>query len=261
MDEDHWTHRMFVEKPETFLAVHEAGLEYAASQAERLEQILLKAGVPPGGRLLDAPCGIGRHAIHLAERGWRVTGVDLVPAYLERAKALAAERGVEDRLTLRTGDLREVGALLAGAAPFDGVLNIFTSLGYWDDATDRAILRQFHDLTAAAGALVVETINRDFVVRHFQPTSVEEYGDLVNVERRQMDFEASRVRSRWTFYRKEGEDLREEVDVDVSNRVYSPHELRALLEAGGWRKVKVYSGWDLKPLSSDVYRLMAVGRK
>ncbi len=184
-----------------------------------------------------------------------------MPAYLERAKALAAERGVEDRLTLRTGDLREVGALLAGAAPFDGVLNIFTSLGYWDDATDRAILRQFHDLTAAAGALVVETINRDFVVRHFQPTSVEEYGDLVNVERRQMDFEASRVRSRWTFYRKEGEDLREEVDVDVSNRVYSPHELRALLEAGGWRKVKVYSGWDLKPLSSDVYRLMAVGRK
>lgn len=252
---------MFLEKPEIFLAVHEAGLEYAASQAERLEEILLKAGIPAGGRLLDAPCGIGRHALHLAERGWRVTGLDLVPAYLERGRNLAAERGVEDRLTFREGDVREVGAILAEEDPFDAVLNIFTSLGYWDDATDRAILRQFHDLTARAGALVVETINRDFVVRHFQPTTVEEYGDLVNVEQRRMDFDASRVRSRWTFYRREGEALQKEVDVEVSNRVYSPHELRRLLESAGWRKVKVYSGWDLKPLSSDVYRMMAVGRR
>lgn len=252
---------MFVEKPEIFQAVHEAGLEYAPSQAERLEQILLKAGIPAGGRLLDAPCGIGRHAVHLAKRGWRVTGVDFVPAYLARAEELAAELDVEGRVAFRQGDLREVGRLLEGEPPFDAVLNIFTSIGYWDDATDRAILRQFHDLTSPAGALVLETINRDFVVRHFQPTSVEEYGDLVNVERRQMDFEASRVRSRWTFYRKEGENLREEVDVEVSNRVYSPHELRGLLEAAGWGRVRVYSGWDLKPLSSDVYRLMAVGRK
>ncbi|MFQ5552745.1 MAG: SAM-dependent methyltransferase, partial [Thermoplasmata archaeon] len=173
MAEEHWTLNLFHEHPDRFLPIHEAGLKYAPDQVTRLEQILQKAGVR-GRRLLDAPCGIGRHAVHFAKRGWRVVGLELVPAYVQRAVALAKELGVEDRVTFHEGDLREIASSLDREGPFHAIVNLLTSLGYWDDATDLAILRQFRDLASPGGVLVLDVINRDFVVRHFEPTSFEE---------------------------------------------------------------------------------------
>ena len=49
----------------------------------------------PAGRALDLACGEGRNAIWLAQRGWRTTGVDFSEVAIERARSLAAERGVE----------------------------------------------------------------------------------------------------------------------------------------------------------------------
>jgi SAM-dependent methyltransferase len=47
------------------------------------------------GRALDLACGEGRNAVWLAERGWRTTGVDFSDVALEKARRLAASRGVE----------------------------------------------------------------------------------------------------------------------------------------------------------------------
>ncbi|HUJ35955.1 MAG TPA: class I SAM-dependent methyltransferase [Solirubrobacteraceae bacterium] len=47
------------------------------------------------GRALDLACGEGRNAVWLAERGWRVTGVDFSPVGLDKAAALARSRGVD----------------------------------------------------------------------------------------------------------------------------------------------------------------------
>jgi SAM-dependent methyltransferase len=46
-------------------------------------------------RALDLACGEGRNALWLAERGWRVTGVDFSTVGLDTARRLTAERGVE----------------------------------------------------------------------------------------------------------------------------------------------------------------------
>jgi len=47
------------------------------------------------GRALDLGCGEGRNAIWLAELGWRVTGVDFSEIGLDKARRMAADRGVE----------------------------------------------------------------------------------------------------------------------------------------------------------------------
>lgn len=67
-------------------------------------------GVPPFGRALDIGCGSGIWGVHLAERGWQVTGVDMAGTALRRAKTRVAETGVEMRLV--QGDvtaLKEAG--------------------------------------------------------------------------------------------------------------------------------------------------------
>ena len=47
------------------------------------------------GTALDLACGAGRNAVWLAERGWRVTGVDFSGVALGIARDLAASHGVE----------------------------------------------------------------------------------------------------------------------------------------------------------------------
>src|SRR5262249_43588675 len=67
----------------------------------RAEEPVVRSSVDalPPGRALDAACGTGRHAKYLASRGWRVTGVDVTPEMLARAR-----EGVPDA-DLRAGTL------------------------------------------------------------------------------------------------------------------------------------------------------------
>jgi len=60
------------------------------------------AELPPG-RALDLACGEGRNAIWLAEQGWQVTGVDFADVAIEKARAIAAKRGVD--VDFRVADL------------------------------------------------------------------------------------------------------------------------------------------------------------
>lgn len=53
---------------------------------------------PARGRALDLACGEGRNAIWLAERGWRVTGVDFSRVAIERGRERARRKGVEVEL-------------------------------------------------------------------------------------------------------------------------------------------------------------------
>lgn len=46
------------------------------------------------GKALDLGCGSGAHTVTLAERGWKATGVDLIPRALDRARKRIAERQV-----------------------------------------------------------------------------------------------------------------------------------------------------------------------
>ncbi|MCA1598028.1 MAG: methyltransferase domain-containing protein [Chloroflexi bacterium] len=61
----------------------------------------------PPGAALDLGCGEGGDAIWLAERGWRVTAVDVSATALSRAAAHAAAAGVEARIDFQQHDLAQ----------------------------------------------------------------------------------------------------------------------------------------------------------
>ncbi len=52
---------------------------------------------PPPGRALDIGCGTGTDSIYLAQHGWDVTGVDMVPRALAIAHRKAEKAGVSPR--------------------------------------------------------------------------------------------------------------------------------------------------------------------
>ena len=78
-----------------------------------------------GLRILDVPCGWGRHSVELARSGFQVTGVDGSAYLLAEAGRRAAEAGVPIRLV--HSDMRA----LPFKGEFDAVLCLFSSLGYF----------------------------------------------------------------------------------------------------------------------------------
>nr|WP_205315760.1 class I SAM-dependent methyltransferase [Nonomuraea lactucae] len=72
-------------------------------------QLVAEAAELAPGRALDVGSGEGADAIWLAERGWRVTAVDISSTALERAAVQAAAAGAEvsGRITWTQADLRD----------------------------------------------------------------------------------------------------------------------------------------------------------
>src|SRR5690348_16552336 len=97
---------------------HFAPLE--AHTTREAARLVKHAGVRPGHRLLDVACGTGVVAVTAARLGARVTGLDLTPELLERARENAGVAGVD--VDWYEGDAEQ---LPFGDAAFDVVLSQF----------------------------------------------------------------------------------------------------------------------------------------
>jgi SAM-dependent methyltransferase len=113
-------------KPWERAAQHRPAAEAVGALFDREQQ----GRDPPYGRALDLGCGSGHWTVEMAERGWDVTGIDIVPQAIEQARRRVARSGADVRLI--QGDATELRAAGVG----DGFRLV------WDFGT-------FHGLTPA----------------------------------------------------------------------------------------------------------------
>jgi cyclopropane fatty-acyl-phospholipid synthase-like methyltransferase len=72
-------------------------------------ELLDMARIQPHHRVLDAGCGIGTTAAHIAERhGCQVVAFDIKDANCARARTTMARNGVSDRVEIRQGDIERL---------------------------------------------------------------------------------------------------------------------------------------------------------
>src|SRR6266702_2077566 len=106
--------------------------EQTRAEADFIEKALR---LPPHARLLDVPCGGGRHSLALAARGHQATGVDLSSDFLREARKQAKERHLEVAWEQREMDD------LPWQNEFDGAFCFGNSFGYLDDAGNSRFLK------------------------------------------------------------------------------------------------------------------------
>lgn len=225
----------------------------AASAVRWIQRV---TGLRPGARVLDAPCGFGRHAIEFAKLHYKVTGVDFNETELERARAGAARARVT--LALIRQDMRD----MEFSGEFDLAVNLAVSIGYFSDDEDRQLLDRFWRALAPGGMLILDTRNRDQCVRSMPPEERERFDDwTLRIENRFAPL-TSTWHARW--WRVDADAPEESVGTLIGEsdiRLYSAHELRAMLRPERWSRVDVYGGLDGTPFSIDTRHLVVVARK
>lgn len=134
-------------------------LERDRSEAARVIDVL---GLAQGSRILDVPCGQGRHAHLLAEYGFKVDGLD----YSEHLIGLAKKRGTGPNLKYTQGDMRKLPG--RWTSRFDAVINLFTSFGFFTNPGDDArVVGEFARALKPGGVLVWHGGSRDGVMARF----------------------------------------------------------------------------------------------
>jgi SAM-dependent methyltransferase len=234
-------------------------LDFLALRAEpertsqQVDFVVEQLGLEPGARLLDAPCGHGRHSLELARRGMRVTGVDLSPRSLQLARDAAGEEGLDVELV--ESDLRD----LPWDGEFDAAINLFTSFGYLpEQAEDERALAAIARALRPGGGFLIDVINPTALFRGYRAQAWEELdGGVLFIQHHEYDHLRGRNLSTWTFVRPDGERS----EIRHSLRVYSAAELTAMLGRAGLEVDGSWGGFDGAKLDLDSWRLVLRSRK
>jgi SAM-dependent methyltransferase len=207
--------------------------EQIARQCDFIERRL---ALRSGATLLDVGCGLGLHVLELASRGYLGVGLDLSLPMLSRASEEAQSRAL--RVNFLHSDMRE----MSFDGSFDAVLCLGTTLGYFDEETNRRIIERLYRALKPGGLLLLDLVNRDHVIRS-QPNLIWFEGDgCVCMEESEFNFFTSRLHVKRTVILDSGRQTENE----YSLRMYSLHELGQLLNGIGFR-VREVSGRDALP--------------
>jgi len=213
-------------------------------EAERCIDLIEREVSPhPRAHILDVGCGRGRHALILARRGFDVTGLDLSEHAIQKARERAAEAGLD--IGFRIGDMREP----VGVDVVDGVVNLFTTFGYFEDDDDNLrALRAMTEALRPGGWLVQDFLNVPYVhetlVSHDERTT----DDGVTI-RQDRAIEDGRINKDITIEH-DGTTHRYAESV----RLLTLYDLTAMYEAVGLEVEAVYGHYDGRTYTPDTPR-------
>jgi ubiquinone/menaquinone biosynthesis C-methylase UbiE len=209
-------------------------------------------GFPVGARILDVPCGQGRHAHLLAEAGYDVQGVDLSQDLL----ALAIERGTGPNLKYKRADMRRLPSAWSGR--FDAVINLFTSFGFFlDPGDDARVIAEFARVLQPGGILVWHGGSRDGIMAKFLARDwwTTRNGTVIGHER---SFDplsgVMTVRSTWRGPKGAGER-------EHRIRLYTATRLAELCRDAGLIVSEAYDAWRDRPLTRRSSEMLLIARK
>ena len=144
-----------------------------------VEALVARLKPAAGSSMLDLGCGGGRHARHLAARGFDVTGLDLAARSIEAAKRFEGRT-----LHFRRHDMR----VPFGRRAFDYVFSFFTSFGYFDQRAEQlAVVRNMAHALKPGGRLVLDYLNTRHAEEHLTPNETKEIDGVVYRIRRWTD--------------------------------------------------------------------------
>jgi SAM-dependent methyltransferase len=205
--------------------------EATTAEADFLKKAL---NVSPGARLLDIPCGHGRHSLELARRGYRMTGVDL------SGDALLVARTQQSDVEWIQADMREV----TYEAEFDGAFCFGNSFAYFDGENVERFLHAIARALKPGARFIIDTgMAAESILPTRQQRRWFRLEDLFMLSENRYNAENSRLDIDYTFIRDGVIETR-----PTSSYVFTIAEHRRMLRAAGFKILTLSSS-----LNGDSY--------
>jgi SAM-dependent methyltransferase len=197
-----------------------AATQPTGAEADFLERELR---LPHGARILDVPCGMGRHSIEMAKRGHRVTGVDLSAEAIDGARKSGAAACVD--VAWRQSDMRD----LPWNSEFDGAFCFGNSFGYLDPAATRDFVRAVSGALKPGARFALDYgLAAECILPRLREREWCAVGDILFLEENRYHADASCMETIYTFVRNGETDVRKGLQW-----VWTLRELGALLSDAG----------------------------
>ncbi|MCR4433737.1 MAG: class I SAM-dependent methyltransferase [Caldiserica bacterium] len=205
---------------------------------------------PESGPLLDVGCGIGRHTLLLAKRGFQMVGIDVIPLFIHRAEEEAEKQRV--LCQFRVQDVR----LLEEEDVYAGALFFWSSFGYFEDEENLEVLLRINRALKPEGFLFLDLENRDYIIRHFQNETWKDKKAFFILERNRFDPTTDLLITRKIYVFPGG---RKEAERRL--KLYPFTALTRFLKETGFAVERVFGGWNGEPFNVESQRMMILARK
>jgi SAM-dependent methyltransferase len=216
-----------------------------------VEHAIAMLKLEPGARICDLCCGIGRHSLELARRGFQVTSVDRTAHYLDQAKAKADAAGLDIEFVHK--DARDFHR----PDSFDAVINLYTSFGYFAEPRENiAVLENIFASLKSGGKLLMELMGKEVLARIFQARDWREENGIILLEERKVGKNWEFAENRWILF-KNGKKCEHTFNL----KLYSAVELCEMLSRCGFRDMETFGGLDGSPYDQNANRLTVLGHK
>lgn len=203
--------------------------------------------LPKDAALWDLACGKGRHSIKLNSLGFKVVGTDL-----SEESILEATRFANEKLDFYVHDMRTPFRINY----FDAVLNMFTSIGYFNDQRDNyGVFQNVYNALKPNGSFVIDFFNSAKVKSCLVPNAKEERGEITfEIEKR---LEGNKILKNIRFT-----DKGKEYNFEEKVIMYNLKDLTDYASKAGFTLKETFGSYDLEEFdeqNSD--RLIAVFKK
>jgi cyclopropane fatty-acyl-phospholipid synthase-like methyltransferase len=199
--------------------------------------------------ILDVACGKGRHALYLASQGYKVTGIDLSPSSISSAQEEAKSKDLSAKFYVH--DMRMPTNEQASL-----VLNLFTSIGYFEDKNDNLkAIQAFYDSTVKGGHVVIDFLHASRVKKGLVTDEVVTKGG-VNFELKRT-FKSGWIQKDITF-------IHNGVSYGFKERVAALDlsDFEQMFEKVGFNIQNIFGNYNLNPFETETSeRLILIARK
>ena len=237
---------------EAFAGLYDAlmdDVDYDAWAAYYLA-LIARMGVEPR-TLCDCACGTGSMAVRFAERGLKVTGVDLSGDMLELARQKALSHGA--RVMFVRQDMCE----LTLPRPVDAIVCACDGVNYLlSDDQVRAFFTRARESLRPGGVLACD-ISSPYKLRHTLGNNFfgEDRGDIAYLWDNRWDEASRTVAMDLTFFAREPDGRYRRFDEQHTQRAHAPERLAELLAECGFGGVRVMGDRRFDPPAADEPRI------
>jgi SAM-dependent methyltransferase len=216
-----------------------------------ITRLISLLNLEPGAKVLDLCCGVGRHSIELAKKGFPVTGVDRTKSYITQAKLKSKQAKLA--ISFIQADMRE----FCQPKSFDAVINMFTAFGYFENPNDdKRVVKKVYQSLKPGGSFLLELMGKEILARIFLDRNWHEENGILILEERKLAQNWGWIDNRWILIKGN-----KRTEFKVSHRIYSAVELINLLKDSGFRKVEAFGDLTGAPYDQTAKRLVVVAKK